>query len=230
MSLLSKLPALQALAGDLMVLPESSKHDIDALKQSDHTLTGHWVGYPEKPLKGLGLLAREPYRLDHAERLAPNLSMEARLSRNGSHVLTAFPLWTCAKVVTGRRYVGQLHELISYIERRADTGPRLVIGDFNSNSCWDDRSPKGGSHSDAVTRLAALGFQSAYHHHFSEQQGAETRSTFFLYGKRERHFHIDFAFVSASLLERIEHVEIGAFETWRPHSDHTPLILTLSDS
>ncbi|MBK5242558.1 hypothetical protein [Clostridium sp.] len=55
-----------------------------------------------------------------------------------------------------------------------------------------------------------------------EIQGKENKPTFFLYRKKERHFHIDCFFGEK---EKINSLEIGEFDDWITLSDHMPVIL-----
>jgi exonuclease III len=64
---------------------------------------------------------------------------------------------------------------------------------------------------------------SAYHSIRGEPHGAETTSTYFMYARPERGFHIDYVFLPRSWLERVEAVEVGSPEKWLSHSDHCPL-------
>ena len=97
----------------------------------------------------------------------------------------------------------------------------IIIGDFNSNSCWDhlhgDRN-----HTAVVEQLKCKGLVSAYHTLTKEQQGAENKNTFFLYHDLTRGFHIDYAFCAE---ERITDFIIEDYKEIQQFSDHAPIVL-----
>ena len=49
---------------------------------------------------------------------------------------------------------------------------------------------------------------------------------FFLYRNKNKPYHLDYCFASTDLIDKLENIEIGAYDDWRTHSDHTPLITT----
>lgn len=46
-----------------------------------------------------------------------------------------------------------------------------------------------------------------------------------MYRKKEKPYHIDYCFVSEDLLDKVKEVEIGTYEKWTAHSDHSPLYI-----
>lgn len=77
-----------------------------------------------------------------------------------------------------------------------------------------------------VNDLSALGLESIYHKATGEAQGHETKPTFFLQRKKEKAYHIDYAFASADLIGGLN-LEVGDFDSWIGASDHMPLQLNL---
>jgi exonuclease III len=55
------------------------------------------------------------------------------------------------------------------------------------------------------------------------EQGKEEHPTLYLYRNLEKPYHIDYCFASADLLEKVKQVEIGSYENWFMHSDHSPV-------
>jgi len=99
-----------------------------------------------------------------------------------------------------------------------------VVGDLNSNVIWDEWD-RWWNHTDVVRELSALGLESCYHHHFSEDQGKETQPTFFLHRNPVKKYHIDYAFASKHWL--VKHVKVGLISDWLSESDHMPLVFDL---
>jgi len=52
-------------------------------------------------------------------------------------------------------------------------------------------------------------------------------NTLFMHRKLDRPYHIDFCFASSNLIDKLKNVEIGEYEKWTLHSDHTPIIVTI---
>ena len=51
--------------------------------------------------------------------------------------------------------------------------------------------------------------------------------TLYMQRKTEKPYHIDYAFASRSLMKQSD-FNIGKSDTWLKHSDHMPLIFTVS--
>ena len=92
--------------------------------------------------------------------------------------------------------------------------------------CWDEWD-RWWNHSDVVNDLKAIGLESCYHQVAGEDQGKETRPTFFMYRKVEKPYHIDYAFLSQALLPNAK-LEIGDIDTWLEHSDHMPVVVDIN--
>lgn len=121
------------------------------------------------------------------------------------------------------RYIGQLWKYLQRHQRFLMQRESALIGDLNSNTCWDvwDR---WWNHSDVVRQLQEIGLESLYHHERGEAQGKEDTPTFFMYRHPDKPYHIDYAFLSETLLEGAS-LEVGAPSHWLEHSDHMPLIV-----
>jgi hypothetical protein len=65
-----------------------------------------------------------------------------------------------------------------------------------------------------------MGMVSLYHELNTEVHGSETQSTFYMYRKTEKPFHIDYCFAPVSWVSRIEKFEIGEYSNWKHMSDH----------
>jgi endonuclease/exonuclease/phosphatase family metal-dependent hydrolase len=68
-----------------------------------------------------------------------------------------------------------------------------------------------------------MGLVSAYHSRYAEEQGRETRPTFFLYRHEQRPYHIDYCFLPTAWLGRVRDVTVGGHGAWASKSDHMPL-------
>jgi exonuclease III len=102
----------------------------------------------------------------------------------------------------------------------------IVLGDFNSNTIWDQRD-RWWNHSDVVNILSSFNLVSLYHLINQEEQGNESLKTFYLYRKKEKGYHIDYVFIPEVYLNQVTNFEVGTYEKWIELSDHTPLIFSI---
>lgn len=98
----------------------------------------------------------------------------------------------------------------------------IIAGDFNSNAIWD-KWDRWWNHSDVVNELEEIGIKSLYHHITNEEQGKETKPTFYLQRKLEKPYHIDYVFVSNHFINQNIKIELGNFDDWLENSDHMPV-------
>ena len=96
--------------------------------------------------------------------------------------------------------------------------------DFNSNCCWDNKN-RIRTHISVVEQLEQLNLFSCYHLKEKEQQGEESKPTFYMYRYKEKPYHIDYMFYNN---QGINNIEIGEFDDWISLSDHMPMILDIN--
>jgi len=212
-----KIPLLASLAADIAVVPECARPDAE----SDTCL---WFGSNAR--QGIAVTSSNGYRIAAlpARSGVPRFVIPIRVVGPESFVL--FAVWT--KDHQRYRYVtAAIKGLQRYRPLFLDS-PVVVMGDLNTNLIWDGHHPRGENHTALLKLLDELGLVSYYHHFFGEAQGVETRPTCYLLKKRERPYHIDYCFVPKVWATRIRRVEVGTYDEWREHSDHTPLLVELS--
>ncbi|MEO7049872.1 MAG: hypothetical protein ABI091_31500, partial [Ferruginibacter sp.] len=104
------------------------------------------------------------------------------------------------------------------------------IGDFNSNTIWDYKKSRLGTHTAVVNQLENKRIFSAYHLYHKQAQGREKHPTFYMYRHKDKPYHIDYCFASADMIGRLKSVEVGGYDTWIKYSDHVPLIVTFENN
>ena len=198
--------------------PKSSQSD-EYKKWASNYL---WVGANKN--RGLGVFARSGISLVRTDLDAGKL--ELFLPCVVAERITLLAVWTKQANSPTFGYIGQFWKYLEKHKEFLRSKEVMVIGDFNSNVRWDvwDR---WWNHSDVVRELGSLGLQSLYHSKNSEAQGEESQPTFYMYRKTEKHYHIDYVFLSEHLLSSAS-IEVGSRETWIEHSDHMPMYVQIN--
>ncbi|XOV94056.1 MAG: endonuclease/exonuclease/phosphatase family protein [Bacteroidota bacterium] len=122
-------------------------------------------------------------------------------------------------------YIGQFWKYLQ--TNKAQFKNIIIAGDFNSNVIWD-KWDRWWNHSDCANELHEIGIVSAYHELMDDQPGKEFQPTFFLQRNTDKPYHIDYFYLSKSLLTTKSSIVVGDRIKWLEKSDHLPLILELS--
>lgn len=223
MALWKKWEAIDKLKADIYVIQECSQRDISNLTET-HGYQAHWMGLNKN--KGLGLVVKAPYKI--ADFKETGFEWIGHATITGPEMFEIYPVWACiSKQDRNLRYIRQVHRLIDQLEGEPCDEPRIVIGDFNSNTIWDKEHGER-SHSKAVGRFERMGIQSAYHSLKKYEHGSEIDHTIYFRKNPAVAYHIDYGFVSSELLQRLDSVEIGKIEDWISLSDHMPMSIVFS--
>ena len=254
MALAKKRELLYQLRPDIAVIPECSCDSM--LACIDDGFDACWWG--KNKHKGLGVLAAKPWTLESGlgAETRPSVSERRQVLQNqprqnqprqnrprqkwiapvrvhGPCDFLLLPVWACpVGKVREHNYVGQIFDaIVRHPEWFTREFPTVICGDFNSNTIFDPGRKKK-SHSSVVRLLAERGLTSVYHEFFSENHGAETRPTYYFWHREERSFHIDYIFLPQMWMNRVVTCEVGAYQQWRPASDHMPVVvdITLDDA
>lgn len=217
-----KADFILALQPDILVIQECEHPD--KLKFSSETLkpdSVYW--YSDGGKKGIGIFSYSNYKFELLPEFNPEFRyvLPIQVTGNGQ-TFTLLAVWAMDnKEKREARYIGQVWLAINHYKDLLGSST-ILIGDFNSNKIWDYKD-RVGSHSDVVRYLASRDIHSVYHKHFNMEQGKEEHPTLYLYRNLEKPYHIDYCFASADLLEKVKQVEIGSYENWFMHSDHSPV-------
>lgn len=213
---LKKVALLDALNAQVAVLQECARPP----EESDQCL---WFG--DNPRQGIAVVAKPPYSLARlpTRRAVPKFIIPVAV--NGPRSFTMLAVWSKAR--QKHSYVAAVLKAVRMYRELLAAGPAVVIGDFNSNSIWDKSRRADRNHSALVKMLESLDLVSAYHAHFGETQGAETRPTYYFQWKEAQPYHLDHCFIPAGWVNALTRVEVARYEEWKRHSDHRPLLVEL---
>ena len=185
-----------------------------------------WVGTNQN--KGLGIFSYNGFRLKRMRNHNPALKMIVPVAVTGADFNgTLYAIWANNPDDPDGQYVEQVWKAIHHYDKKLSGKKTLLVGDFNSNTIWD-RKYRAGNHSNVVKRLEEKGIVSCYHLLHKQTQGKENHPTFYLYRHKDKPYHLDYCFASADLAGHIQSVEIGDYDAWSQHSDHTPVMVTFN--
>ena len=135
-------------------------------------------------------------------------------------------VWTKDGKSKSVSYAAQVTRFLdSYIEN-IDAERTILIGDFNSSFNFDKRRDNHYNHTKNTSRLAEIGLHSLYHFQTKEEQGSESKSTFYMYRHQDKPYHINYTYLPKAYLQSAS-IEIGQPGDWLQHSDHVPLFIQL---
>lgn len=170
----------------------------------------NYIWYGESDSKGLGIFAKSDIKIENNN--WQNHCLRHFLSVRINDDFDLLGVWACKPYI--EEYC--IYQSIHIDKYNSDT---VIIGDFNSNAIWDKDHGKR-NHSFAVAQLADIGLQSAYHHTNNEKHGEESNNTFYLYGHKDKNYHIDYCFLNP---KRLKSFSILSQEQWLDYSDHLPI-------
>lgn len=214
------------LRPDILIVPECEKED----KLGFGHLTprpNDFLWYGDTGKKGIGIFSYSDYKFKLLKDFNPRFRYVLPLEvSNGKTSFLLFAIWAMDnKQNPIASYIGQVWLAVNYYQSIL-TENSIVIGDFNSNQIWDEKT-RAGNHTDVVNFLNDLGIESLYHKQFNETQGKESLRTFFMYRNLEKPYHIDYVFASQSIIKNGYKLTLGDSARWIDKSDHVPLILDL---
>lgn len=234
-----KLPELDALGADVLIIQECEDPQLYKNQYLDWAGDYLWVGTNGN--KGIGVFPKNGNRVTslqwdgdftikglseaHSSVHWSTADLKLFLPFSLNDSLTVLAVWTKGSNREVFGYVGQLWKYLQ-IHRKDLSGPStMIIGDLNSNAMWD-KEDRWWSHAGVVAELRNLGIESLYHKTNNEDQGKESKPTFFMQRNLSKSYHIDYAFTSTDLADDCN-VMVGESSEWLHLSDHMPLIVTV---
>jgi len=185
-----------------------------------------WFG--DNPHKGLGIFSYGNYSFRVHELHNPQFKTIVPIHVVSDHEnFLLFAIWANNPGDKNFQYVGQVWKALHFYSELLNEEQIILAGDFNSNTIWD-KPKREGNHSTVVKFLEGRNIHSTYHKFYNQQQGKEKHNTLFMYRHKDKPYHIDYCFASASFMPQLKEVKIGSHRKWCRYSDHTPLVVTFN--
>ncbi len=199
--------------------PARTNHD----NYKDWSKNRLWIG--DSKNKGLGIFAKSHVDLEllNWSNTFQDHSVKYFLPCLVNNDFQLLGVWTHRNNSPNFGYMGQFWK---YLQTNSEyIGNSIIAGDFNSNAIWDQWD-RWWNHTDVVKILKEKDIDSIYHILTGEEQGQETKPTFWLQKKEEKPYHIDYFFLSKKY-QQPKNFEIEERTNWIEFSDHVPLILEI---
>ncbi|MDZ4070274.1 MAG: endonuclease/exonuclease/phosphatase family protein [Sediminibacterium sp.] len=226
-ALRNKIETLSAFDADLYLIQECENPELSINKSyKDWASNFLWRG--DNKNKGIGIFAKKDTTIEAIDWPDNYKDNKVRhfLPCMVNNDFQLVNIWTSQNKSPNFGYIGQLWK---YIELNKENFKKIILaGDFNSNSIWDQWD-RWWNHTDVVNDLYKMDIHSLYHTYFKEQQGKETRPTFFLQRNIMKPYHIDYAFASKALKTNMRQFKIGDKKKWLRYSDHLPLFFEIEN-
>jgi len=235
-----KTEAIDTLKADLLIIQECEDPAQSAQGFQDWSSNYVWSGSNKN--KGIGVFARTdttitklPWNKKYRVPGAPRDSKHANWNTSDLKEFTSIRVndrfnlvgvWTKQAPNGTFGYAGQLWKYLQSHLKDIAKEDCVLIGDLNSNVQWD-RPDRWWNHSDNILLLDSIGMKSVYHRQQSYAQGNEKTPTFYLHRDLKKPYHIDYAFLSKSLIDSAT-LKILPPKKWLKLSDHMPLVLDIS--
>lgn len=214
---------------DILIVQECENPSQSNKQYQDWAKNYLWIGNNKN--KGLGVFCKENIKLEKLDwsDINPNYKneqLESFLPCLVNDEIILIAVWTKKANSEVFGYIGQMWKYLQLHKEKLKDKKVIIAGDFNSNVIWD-KWDRWWNHSDVVNELEEIGIKSLYHHITNEEQGKETKPTFYLQRKLKKPYHIDYVFVSNHFLSNDINLQTNDTIEWLNYSDHIPIFAKL---
>ena len=214
-----KFGYIDPMDADIMVIQEcEDPSKCKDEKYREWAVNYIWIG--ENKNKGLAIFCKEHIKISINIWEDDNTKYFISAKINDRFNLVA--VWNQNNKSVTYRYIGQFWKYLQI--NKGKLNDCIILGDFNSNKIWD-QNHRLCNHSVVVSELKEIGISSLYHENYNIEQGVESHPTFYMQRNLKKPYHIDYIFVSNSVIQIIKSFEIGSSFDWLKISDHLPILL-----
>jgi len=211
------------LKPDILIVPECENPE-KLIFPKNIPVPNDLLWFGSNPNKGLGIFSFGNYKFKKLDCHNDDLRLIVPLEvSNGENKFNLIAIWANNTNDKKNQYVGQIWKALSHYDDLLNQQSSILIGDFNSNSIWD-QPRRIGNHTHVVEKLIEKDIYSCYHNHFGFEHGKEKHSTLYMYRDNKKGYHIDYCFASKDFIDKLISVKIGNYKKWGKYSDHMPVI------
>ncbi|MXV50706.1 endonuclease/exonuclease/phosphatase family protein [Pedobacter sp. HMF7647] len=224
-----KADLVLAYKPDILVIPEC-EHPDKLLFKNDTPKPRDLLWFGQNLNKGLGIFSYCDFKFNVLNVHNDSFKMIVPIAVTGdSFDFNLFAIWANNPADPDGHYITQVWKAINHYDAIINGTRTILVGDFNSNTIWD-QPRRVGNHSALVKKLEDKGIFSVYHQYFKQSQGKEQHPTWYMYRHKDKPYHLDYCFASADMLLHLKSVEIGDYDFWFKYSDHVPVITTFDNA
>ena len=185
---------------------------IQEIKKPVEKNDNHCIWVPNRLTKELGVcvISSQELKLKHCTGYPDFPEVFIPVNISGKVTFNLLAVWTQKE----GKYIESFNRVLGDYREFLHNTPSVIVGDFNSHPQWDKQHKKF-NHSMLVEKLdKEFNLVSAYHTHNNVQTGDQRREepTFFMYGHKDKPFHIDYCYVPKSWM--VECAKIGSYDNW----------------
>lgn len=224
----NKIDRILELKPDIAVIQEcESLDDMRIICKDKLPLKSLWFSERDHN-KGVGIFFHNDYEILSIEYYSRiEFIVPMRIKNKFDFYL--FAIWAMQGRGEGSAYTGQVERAVQkYYKDILENNESILIGDYNSPHIDEPVNEPEIEYS-LIDLFRDLGIFSAYHKYFKKGYGEHTHYTFYQHKNKEFKNMLDYCFVSKSIINKIDKVEIGKYEDWIEFSDHCPLIIDFND-
>jgi len=210
----------------------SDRPDIAVIQECSEKSTKSFEGYEAQWIGsnrniGMGIFYKKSWSVRRLDEAATGIQWVVPYEVTGPENFTLIAVWACEVKGNKREsYVGQIGRALHEHPEWFCKGPVVMMGDFNSNACFDE-GRRDWNHSSMVDELSKHGLESVYHALEGKEHGKDEAPTFHLQKKSAKPFHLDYIFAPQAWRSRMS-VSVGSYSTWKPFSDHCPISVEIT--
>jgi len=226
-----KFYLLDKFNADILIIQECENPAKSVNDYKDWANNYLWIGQNKN--KGLGIFIKNNNSIEllnwsDKNTNYKNETLESFLPCKINNKYIILGIWTKKANSDVFGYIGQFWKYLQLHKQKFLNEKIIVAGDLNSNSIWD-KWDRWWNHTNVVNELEEMNIKSLYHLLMNEEQGKETIPTFHLQRNTKKPYHIDYIFLSSNLIDDKSNLSIGDRDIWLEHSDHSPIIVDITE-
>ncbi len=220
----TKIKRIKEFSADIYVISEcENPSNYDYQKYEDFACKHYWVGDNNY---GLGIFAKDDVELECVKLDNKGLKYFLPVRVNDDFNLLA--VWTY--IDKGESNAKYPKLITKYYEEHKDSGffneDIVMCGDFNCDKKLKNKT-HGENVDEMMDKLSEINLIDVYQDIYDENQGEESKATFYMYKHSDKPYHLDHVFAAKDKVNDL-HVD-DDYDKWVKSriSDHVPIIFKI---